>query len=242
MEINTSVSEDGLTVELGYKQRNYRDEQVCGDTVVYQYLADDRRLIVVLADGMGHGESARKLSEQASGAIIEAIRAGKKAPETGREILKRFSATSGDPYNYSTFTLLDIDLLGLRAGVLNHDNPASLVIRDGLPLQTDWTCLVMTEPGEKEQTVLVSRFGVEAGDRIVLVTDGVSKSGLNSEKYPFGWGNEGIAGFIGRALVDVPALSAQALAEEVVSEAVGLDEGVPKDDMSCVVIYFRTAE
>ncbi len=74
---------------------------------------------------------------------------------------------------------------------------------------------------------------------MVICTDGITQSGMGSPSYPFGWGEEGLTGFVIDQIIQNPVISARRLASRVVTMANKNDQYLLKDDASCAVVYFR---
>jgi len=76
-------------------------------------------------------------------------------------------------------------------------------------------------------------------DRIIFFTDGVSQSGIGRSDMPFGWDIKDIELFIQGILGENPGISAEELVKQIIERAYQNDSFAAKDDISCVVIYFR---
>jgi hypothetical protein len=76
-------------------------------------------------------------------------------------------------------------------------------------------------------------------DRIVFFSDGVVQSGLGREGFPTGWGEENVTHYIQEKINDEHNISAVKLASLVLNKAHQNDDFIPKDDISCAVVYFR---
>ena len=84
-----------------------------------------------------------------------------------------------------------------------------------------------------------SEFMALPGDRLLLLSDGVTQSGMGSRAMPQGWTSEAARAFALRAVDASPGLSARDLAKRMVLQAVAYDAYVAQDDISCGVLYLR---
>jgi len=82
-------------------------------------------------------------------------------------------------------------------------------------------------------------FPFQKEDRIVVASDGVVQSGLGTDTYPFGWGQENFQEFVQRLVRNNPGISANKLAQKVVNMSYRNDRFYAKDDTSCCALYFR---
>jgi hypothetical protein len=76
-------------------------------------------------------------------------------------------------------------------------------------------------------------------DRIIFCSDGITQSGLGTEKYPLGWGRDNLEKYAAKLLQNSKTISAQKLAGKIVNMAYKNDRFSSKDDTTCASIYFR---
>ena len=95
--------------------------------------------------------------------------------------------------------------------------------------------------GEKNagKEIRTCRFTPKKEDRILVCSDGVSQSGLGTEKYPFGLGMDNVTEYAIRLITNHTKISARKLSEKIVTLAHKTDKYFSKDDTSCAMIYFR---
>lgn len=142
--------------------------------------------------------------------------------------------------SYSTFTLVDIDHRSGTVKIVEYDNPRAFVFRHGEPFALEREAIPYSEPQTgRVRTLYTSRFVMQCGDRLVVVTDGVTQSGLGTDRYPFGWGRDNVSDFLTDLLHDDPSVSSATLAEKLLEISVENDNGLPHDDISCVAIQVR---
>lgn len=230
----------GLFVETVCKQACCGNEAPCGDTFLQRQFPAHGHTVLVLSDGMGHGIKAHILSTLTSAIFMGLAGAPQSIEETARTVIQTLPVCSVRKISYSTFTLVDIDHRSGIVRLIEYDNPQAFVFRDTEPMQIERQSHSYVHPQTgRAQTFHTGSFIMRCGDRMVLTTDGVTQSGRGTDRYPFGWGRDNVASFLGTILRNDPAVSASALATKVLNRAVSHDAGVPKDDISCVAIHMR---
>ncbi len=138
--------------------------------------------------------------------------------------------------SYSTFTIVDVDGEG-QARVIQHGNPPFALLRQGA-LSSVATERIGLERWP-DRPITFARFRLELGDRLIIMSDGVTQSGMGQRSMPLGWGDEAAARFLVEAVERDPNLSARTLARLTVDRAEHNDAGFAKDDISCAVLCYR---
>lgn len=228
-----------LFIDIYCSQRNCKDERICGDTFLFNRLNSGNRSIVVLSDGMGHGVKANILSTLTATMIINFDHERDNLKRTAEMLLKSLPICSVRKICYSTFSIIDINMNTQMATIIEYDNPACIIFRDGKELVCDWDCTMFESDMSNRQSILSTTFKIEEGDRIMIMSDGVTQSGLGSKAYPFGWKRDRVSSYVQSYVEIYPKSSSRFLAEMVVSKAVENDEYVTKDDISCAVVSLR---
>lgn len=233
------MNESNFFIDIAAKQQNCKHERICGDTFLFRRSDGGNRSIVVLSDGMGHGVKANILSTITASVIANFDYKQESIRKLAATILHSLPKCSIRKISYSTFTIVDIDLKQQRATIIEYDNPRSILLRGAVNLQgTDESTIVVDE-GERPQKITVTNFRIEEGDRIVLMSDGVTQSGVGTDAYPFGWGWKNVNQFALETVGNNPAISSEELASAVLVRATGNDREVTNDDVTCGVITIR---
>jgi Serine phosphatase RsbU, regulator of sigma subunit len=223
-------------VEIDFAQAKNRDCAVSGDVFVSRRLDGGDRVVSVLADGMGSGIEAAVLASLTSGMALECVAGRIDARSAGEIVMDALPMDEKRKVSYCMFTLVDASLDG-RASVIDHGNPAFILLRDGecVPIEAD--CLRSERWGRRE----LKRWDFETriGDRIVFFSDGVTHSGLGDEGTPFGWGDEGVRDYATKLVEVEPGISARDLSRALLAQALRNDGGAACDDITCATLYFR---
>ena len=225
-------------IELVCKQKNHGDARVCGDVFYSRKICEEGRIIAVLSDGMGHGIKANILATLSSTLALNLTQEHKAVEVIAGIIMNTLPVDSVKEMNYSTFTIADIDVDG-EVKILEYENPKTLFFRGARPFEPLWNVVVLEGVKHAGKEVLTTSFRPAKEDRIIFCSDGVVQSGLGSDKYPVGFGQENLAMLLADAIQEEHNISADKLAAKVIDRA-NLNDGFhPKDDISCAVIYYR---
>jgi hypothetical protein len=152
--------------------------------------------------------------------------------------MKTLPVDSVKNMNYSTFTIVEIDVDG-QVHIMEYENPKTMILRGSRLHEPEWNCVVLQGEKNAGREVLTTTFTPQKEDRIIFCTDGVTQSGLGSEKYQMGWGLDNLQRFVEEVIRDENDISAVKLSNKVINKANQNDNFHPLDDISCGVIYFR---
>ncbi len=225
-------------IEVACQQKSHAEARVCGDVFISRRIKEEGRIIVVLSDGMGHGIKANMLGTLTATMAVNFVQEHKEIQKISEIIMKTLPFDSVKNMNYSTFTIVEIDVEG-EVRILEYENPRTILMRGGVPFEPEWNCVVLQTGRKTGQEVLTTSFRPRKEDRIVFCSDGVTQSGLGSDKLQLGWGEENLSRLVEDTVREEHDISAMRLATKVVNKANLNDNFHPRDDISCAVIYFR---
>ena len=193
---------------------------------------------MVLSDGMGHGIKANLLGILTATLSVNLTQEHKSVQQLAEVIMKTLPYDSVKHMNFSTFTIVEIDIEG-EVRILEYENPKTIIMRGNHLFEPEWNCVILGKDKNQRREVLSATFRPQKEDRIIFCSDGVTQSGLGSEKFKMGWGNENLQKFIEEAIHEEHDISAVKLGNKVINKANQNDNFYPLDDISCGVIYFR---
>ena len=104
-------------------------ETVSGDNYSFLELTGTGELLMVLADGMGHGVKANVLATLTSTMAINFAQEHKDAKTIAEIIMQTLPICSERKTSYATFTIVDVN--DEQVNILEYDNPLCLVMRGG---------------------------------------------------------------------------------------------------------------
>ncbi|MDD2997917.1 MAG: SpoIIE family protein phosphatase [Candidatus Riflebacteria bacterium] len=225
-------------VEVDFSQKNCGKQRIGGDVFLSRKLKEERRLISVLSDGLGSGIKAGVLATLTSVMGISYMSSFRDPAKAARSIMDTLPVCSERHISYSTFSMVDVDFEN-DVRVVEYDNPPIMVARGGeiLPLQRRQVEVKRTN--KDPETISLIDFHALAGDRIVMLSDGVTQSGIGTKNLPFGWGVENTGAYVQSLIRKDSEISAHDLSRALVDKAWLNNGGKALDDITCGVIYFR---
>jgi hypothetical protein len=146
-------------------------ERAGGDT--FDYVVDRGTLHLSITDAMGHGVPAALLATLAVGSLRNSRRSGLDLVGQARQASSHIAAHAA-PDQFVTALLGRIDLQTGALQLVNAGHMLPLLVRDGRVSE------IPLEPGlvlgvEADATYDVQCFQLHPGDRLALVTDGMSE-------------------------------------------------------------------
>ena len=207
-----------------------------GDVFLSRRSADGTSVCAVLADGLGSGLQANVAASLTATMALEYIAADIELRHAAEMIMDALPLCPERHISYSTFTLLHADIDG-TVKLIEYGNPPTLHLRGArtLPIPRD----TFTLPRWNGRNMSFATFHAELHDRIIFCSDGVTQAGLGTDRYPFGWGIDNLAAFLGERLAADPDTVSAELVPQVVSQALQQDSGIPGDDITCSVLHYR---
>lgn len=214
-----------MHVDAAYRSLNKYGEELCGDKV--QISRTENSTIAVLADGLGSGVKANILSTLTSSIISTMLDEGATVEQAVETITSTLPVCSVRQLAYSTFSILQVFDNG-DTYLVEFDNPPCIVVRNGEVMEL--------EPEYRQyagKDIIESRFSVQAGDVLALVSDGVIYAGVG-QALNFGWNWDNVSAWLAKS--SLREKSAPRLAASL-SQAVNelyLDK--PGDDSTCLIV------
>ncbi len=200
-------------------------ESVSGDTHSVIKI-DEQSFLMVLSDGMGSGEYARKVSSTAI-SLIEAFYRAEIPAEIILDTINKLLCFNRD----ERFTCIDIaaiNLNTLQSSFVKIGSPAGVIVRKGeIKVLESHTLPLGILDNLRPATCLET---LRADDLVVFMSDGITSSfATPQELYEY--------------LQTLKPLNPQSLADKILAEAKARAKGAP-DDMTvlCVRIFLRPTD
>jgi serine phosphatase RsbU (regulator of sigma subunit) len=185
-------------LDVGSYQKQKRKQMVRGDTFVSRRIREEKRSIAVLSDGLGSGVKANVLSSLTATMALNYTAGFRDVRKTAETIIQTLPVCSQRLISYATFCIVDVDS-NAEARIINYGSPAPVLIRYGEPVTLDFSTIEGSVEG-RAYALSFTRMPVTFGDRVILVSDGVSQAGLGSSAYPLGWCIDEAARFAAEAI------------------------------------------
>ncbi|WP_027625075.1 SpoIIE family protein phosphatase [Clostridium lundense] len=220
-----------LFVDVSFQSLIKFEEELCGDRVEIVRLSDST--IIVMADGLGSGVKANILSTLTTKISATMLREGANIYETVDTIVNTLPVCKVRRIAYSTFTLIKIYDDG-RVYLAEYDNPPIFIIRQGIMMNIDKKEIVIND-----RKVYESKFYVQPGDVLTVVSDGVIHAGLGNIMN-LGWNWDNVCDYLERSTKDKK--DAQSITKDLAEVCWELYGGMPGDDTTIVTMKIKTPE
>lgn len=205
----------------GFARAVKETEKVSGDSYSFFEL-ETGRLVVLLSDGVGSGEEARRESGRVVEMMERLLEAG-FGKEPAVQMVNGAMAAAGQEQVMSTLDVCDIDLytgncefvkVGAASTYIKRGRLVDRISSRNLPLGVFWQ---MT-PETQNRTL-------QSGDYVIMLSDGVL------EALSEGIGEEALPEIIGRMEYSNPG----EIANQLLAYAIGQSRGRIRDDMTVLV-------
>lgn len=209
---------------------NKKGEELCGDKIKYR--RTDKKLTIVLSDGLGSGVKANILATLTTEILITMLDADVPLEEVLKTVIATLPICKVRKIAYSTFTIVQVDVETNRFTVINFDNPACFYFRQGKIASLD----TRTE-NILDRKISISEGYLQRGDFLGAVSDGVLYAGMGVT-LNFGWGWNDIAQYMEQVFTR-KVNTARSIIQEVIQKTHSLYQGEVGDDATVVGIYIR---
>lgn len=192
-------------------------EEACGDACCAKR-CEGGRLLMMLCDGMGHGEEAHRQSEKTLELLLLLLEAGYTRRQA---IIAVNSMMLGTEERFSTVDLADIDLWTGEVSCEKLGACASWLVRGRHMKKIEGSSLPLGIVQEAVSTAAQCRL--HSGDILILMSDGVADAFETEEQ-------------LKKALEENVYIQPQRMADAVLRSALLAGGGSPRDDMSIMVL------
>ncbi|MHB1293691.1 MAG: SpoIIE family protein phosphatase [Anaerolineae bacterium] len=217
-------------VELAWQSLSKRGEELCGDCVKIATTADS--LTVVLSDGLGSGVKANILATLTAQIAGTMFLQGASATEVIETLAETLPECRVRQLAYATLAVITIQR-AREAYLVEYDSPPLILVRDGKVLE-----LPFGEQVINGRLIRETRFSLQLGDYMVMVSDGYEHAGVGG-LYRLGWGWQNIATSVRRWAST--GCDAHTLTQALNSTCLKLYDGKPGDDATAIGMRVRQA-
>jgi len=207
-----------LDCNFGISQRTKDGESQSGDCYSIQKL-DTGKFMFAVCDGMGSGDKAKELSENAISLLENFYKAGFDGDLAITSVNRLLTIQKEE-----SFSAIDISVLDLNNGILDlikMGTPSSVIVKSDSCEIVEGGSLPLGVINNGEQTS-VKRI-VESGNFVILMSDGVADSFENDDK-------------LLETICSIETKNPQTFSEEILNKAIANNQGLAKDDMTVLVI------
>ncbi|MDI3473360.1 MAG: hypothetical protein PWQ20_1724 [Thermotogaceae bacterium] len=219
-----------LACEVSYFSKNKTGEEICGDTLKMKRGKD--RVVVSISDGLGSGVKASILSTLTASIATTMVYNNLPIEEVFKSILETLPVCKVRGISYATLCTMLFDSKTSECSIIEYEFPVVLYFKNAENIE-----LKKTEKNIEGKKVFISKFKVEKGDSLFIMTDGISQAGMGTELFPFGFGIENVRKEIRNLLLN--KVNHAQIAKHLVNLSKKLDERSKGDDALVAAIRFR---
>lgn len=212
-------------LDVAFESINKQGEELCGDQV--EIVRQDDYVLAVLADGLGSGVKANILATLTSKIVATMLKAGAELDEVVETVASTLPVCNERQIAYSTFSILQVFQNG-QGSVVEFDNPSCVRLDKCRP--TDMESDTRMVAGKK---IREYHFTLNAGDSIVLYSDGVVHAGVG-KLLNMGWQRPDIKSFLSRSVQKDS--SASSITRILLTTVDCLYQGEPGDDATVLTV------
>lgn len=222
IHLHRSVVYDAI---FGLSKATKDGSEISGDTHSVTRI-NEQKFLVALSDGMGSGKQAETIASTSLSLIESFYKSGLNGTLILNTVNKLLAINSEE-----SFTALDVSVIDLKtcsADFIKYGSPYGFIINENGVKIVEGNSLPLGILEELKPAVCNAQLS--DGDMILLVTDGISDA-------------FGSSGDIIDYLRTAPAKNPQALTDGILEQAVKLNGGKHKDDMTALAvrIYKKTS-
>ena len=214
----TALAVTPLAYEVGAALRPKKGEHISGDSKAV-FEAEDR-LCLLLSDGMGSGEAARRESALAAHLLERFLRAGIDAQPALKTLNSALTLRETETGSFTTVDLLQLSLKSGEGELYKYGAAPSYIKRGASVHRVTCSCLPAGLQ-ECSQPPEVTHLRLEAGTFFVMITDGVADATSDE------WLQNLLAGWQGE--------KAQLLASAILADSI--ERTQEADDAGVLVLY-----
>ena len=213
------VQSEPLMAVAGAACRKKDGQTVSGDTGAW-FKHDDGALYVLLCDGMGSGRLAQQESALAVRLLEQFLKAGVRPENALRTVSAALALRGEEEIGFTTIDLLRVDLFTGETAVYKYGAAPTYVKKGTAVSRMTGAALPAGLAGGEGGLPDVIQLKLEAGDCVVLITDGITGGGGDQ------WLRDRLGAFDGA--------SPKELAQSLLEESEG--QGGAADDRTVLVI------
>lgn len=223
-----------LHVQIETTQEPKRPGAPCGDVLLFD--RSELATLLVCCDGLGSGIRANIAANVCAARLMQLMRGGASPREAFTAVARTMHEAAEADLPYAAFSITRIMSDG-AATVLTYEMPGPLLLgpRHSELLPQEMLSLGGV-PGAE------SRAHLEAGEGLLIVSDGITQAGMGSHtpRLPYGWTEQGLNRYVNGLLAD--GLPFRRLVKEVLRRARELNGGPAGDDCTVVAAGCRVGK
>ncbi|NCB01958.1 MAG: serine/threonine protein phosphatase [Spirochaetia bacterium] len=230
-------------VDVDYAQFYKKKQRIGGDVFLSSRDPEKTRIGCTLSDGLGSGIKANVLANITANMAQKLSFSPLQVIKSSEIIMDTLPVCKERKISYATFSIVQMQLDSteeIKTRIIEYDNPNSFLFDGNTPVDFKPQKIALKRKrGGKSELVRYNELVLRDGHRLVLMTDGVTQSGIGTKAYPLGWREKPLREFIRESIAKNSQISSKELAKLIIMRARANDGGEPGDDITCAVITVR---
>lgn len=217
------LTQDNYTLNIGLAKLNKNNNKVSGDSYIKTTLNDGKHLIAI-SDGMGTGKNAKKSSSVAIKMLDRLLKEGFDK-DASIELINSTMVLNSNEDMYATLDVAILDLYTGNIECIKNGACPTYVKSQGRVQQIQAISLPTGILSNID--LVVYEKDLQNEDIIVMCSDGIIESKTDAEDKEF---------WVKTLLEDLVTDNVQKIADIILAEARDNSYGIPKDDMTVIVL------
>ncbi|KXS56612.1 MAG: hypothetical protein AMR96_01610 [Candidatus Adiutrix intracellularis] len=228
-----------MFIDIHCTQVKKYGQNAFGDYFISKRLSREGRITAVLSDGLGSGVKANILACMTATMLLRFIEENFNIKKAAEIVMNSLPICKVRKMSYATFSILECNDDG-NVRIIEEGNPDFIWMQGSEPKSIGYN--IVRSRSFPNRHLKVYQFQVELGDRLIFCSDGVTQAGLGQEgRYKGKLKRSGLIELLQIVLKRQKNIASADLSRYLVQRAQNLEyNGQAKDDISAVVVYFRT--
>ncbi len=227
-----------MFIDIQCTQEKKYNQNTFGDYFISKRYPESDRLLAVLSDGLGSGVKANILASMTATMLLKFIEADFDVRKACEIMMNSLPVCQKRMISYSTYSVIDFNSDGFTK-IVEEGNPQFIWIRNNELMNPE--CEVVSSETFQKRKMCIYNIHLKEGDRLIFCSDGVTQSGLGTDRFKLGLRRKGLVEAVFAKLAEKPNVSSRELSKYIVDFARSLEpDRSAKDDISAVCVHCCT--
>lgn len=209
----------GYRLEVAVSKTNKKGSKISGDSIEHARLRNGK-IILGISDGMGSGELAAKSSKKVLELLEKYLNTGLEK-NVALDLINSYMMLGENKENFSTLDVIVFNPFDAESEIVKFGACPTFIMQEGNVKMLSSKSLPVGASINANAETFKNKF--ERGEFIIMISDGILEANNLREKW--------VKDLLYSLQTDKP----QRIAEIILQEAIDMNYGIAKDDMSVIV-------